>query len=55
MTKTPDTPASLDAGSSSADAIVRLPYEAPELVDQGDVTEQTKSGASTAGADAGYS
>lgn len=55
MTMTPDTTASLDSGSSSADVVVRLPYEAPELVDQGDVTEQTKSGATGAGTDAGYS
>jgi len=54
MTMTPNTTASRDADSPSTDVIVRLPYEAPELVDQGDVTEQTRSTGSP-GADGAYS
>jgi len=54
MTMKPHATASLDADRPSTDAIVRLPYEAPELVDQGDVNEQTKSTTNT-GADGPYS
>lgn len=33
----------------------RLPYEAPELIDRGDVAKLTQTGINTTGPDAGYS
>jgi hypothetical protein len=47
----------LDSGCDPAvDPAARLPYEAPELVDQGEMAELTKSGIPTVpGPDAGYS
>jgi hypothetical protein len=52
---TSSTPELNEASRPAHEHATRLPYEAPELIDQGDVTEQTKSTAGGTGADGTYS
>jgi hypothetical protein len=52
---TSSTPDLTEASRPANDHAARLPYEAPELIDQGDVAEQTKSAGIASGADGAYS